>query len=357
MKHKKTTIYLSLFLGIQILFVQFISNYPNFIERYYSNGIYSYISAFFRVIFGWIPFSIGDLFLAIGVFLLLRFFFRLIKSRFKNLIPKLLQLTAFISVLYFCFYFFWGFNYFREPLGKNLGFKQANYTTEQLTVITEKIILNFNTIHRKLAKNDSLQVHTPYTQKEIYTKALDGYATISKTYPQLTYTHPSIKSSLMSLLQTYIGTAGYLNPLTGEAHINDLIPKTGTPTTTCHEMAHQLGFAAENEANFIGFLASVSNDDLYFQYSGYRMAFGYTISEIRKRDPVLEKELWKTVNRGIIKDFRSSAAFWRQYQNPIEPLVKKGYNSYLKANKQSKGVQSYSYVVNLLIAYFQSKQQ
>mgnify|MGYP003384120234 CR=1 FL=1 len=353
MKHKKTTIYLSIFLGIQILFVQFISNYPNVIERYYSNGVYPHISAFLRIIFGWVPFSIGDVFLAIGVFLLVRFFFRLIKSRFNNLIRKLLQLTAVISVVYGCFYMFWGFNYFREPLAKNLGFEQANYTTEQLTKVTEKIILNFNTIHRQLAKNDSLKIVNPYSQKEMYTKALDGYATISKTYPQLTYTHPSIKSSLMSLLQSYIGTAGYLNPLTGEAHINDRIPTTGAPTTTCHEMAHQLGFAAENEANFIGFLASISNEDVYFQYSGYRMAFGYAISEIQKRDKALAKTLWKTANRGIIKDFQSSTDFWRRYKNPIEPFIKKGYSSYLKANKQSKGIQSYSYVVNLLIAYFQ----
>ncbi|MDG2194150.1 MAG: DUF3810 domain-containing protein [Polaribacter sp.] len=353
MKHKKTTIYLSIFLGIQIIFVQFISNYPSFIERYYSNGIYLYISAFLRIIFGWIPFSIGDLFLAVLGFLLLRFIFRLIKNRFKNLIPKLLQLTAFTSILYCCFYLFWGFNYFREPLAKNLKLEQANYTTEQLTTVAEKIILSFNTVHLQLAKNDSLKIINPYTQKEMHTKALDGYSNISKTYPQLTYTHPSVKSSLMSLLQSYIGTAGYLNPLTGEAHINDRIPKTATPTTTCHEMAHQLGFAAENEANFVGFLAAVSNEDVYFQYSGYRMAFGYVISEIRKRNPALAKALWKTINKGIVKDFQASTNFWRQYQNPIEPFVKKGYNSYLKANKQSKGTQSYNYVVNLLIAYFQ----
>ena len=42
----------------------------------------------------------------------------------------------------------------------------------------------------------------------------------------------------------------------GEAQVNDRIPKTGYPTTTCHEMAHQIGFAAENEANFVGLFSS-----------------------------------------------------------------------------------------------------
>ena len=86
-----------------------------------------------------------------------------------------------------------------------------------------------------------------------------------------------------------------MNPLTGEAQVNDKIPKTSYPTTTCHEMAHQIGFAAENEANFIGFLAANYNDDPYFKYASYRMAFGYCISELRKRDANLSQ---KTLGEG-----------------------------------------------------------
>lgn len=156
----------------------------------------------------------------------------------------------------------------------------------------------------------------------------------------------------MSLLQTYNGTAGYLNPLTGEAQVNGRIPKTGYPTTICHEMAHQIGFAAENEANFIGFLAANFNTDLYFKYASYRMAFAYCISEVRKRDRELASEIWQKVNSGIAKDFNASYAFWQAYKNPLEPFIKKGYNAYLKANNQSKGVASYNYVVDLLISYF-----
>ena len=184
--------------------------------------------------------------------------------------------------------------------------------------------------------------------------AATGYDNLSKDFPQLKYQFKSVKSSLMSLLQTYNGTSGYLNPLTGEAQVNDRIPKTSYPTTTCHEIAHQIGFAAENEANFVGFLAANYTNDLYFKYASYRMAFGYCISEMRKRDKNISKELWKTVNKGIAKDFNASYQFWQVYKNPFEPIVKKGYNAYLKANKQSKGVQSYNYVVDLLISYFQT---
>lgn len=329
---------------------------PEFIERYYSNGIYPYISSFFRILLGWIPFSFGDLLLGFGLFMLLRSLFRLIKTRFTNFIPKIIHFIAVLSVIYFCFYLFWGLNYYREPLAKNLGYNQQKYTTKQLTKTTEYIIEQLNHYQHKITKNDTLKVNNPYHQKEMYTMAVSGYDNLEKDFPQLKYQYTSVKSSLMSLLQSYNGTSGYLNPLTGEAQVNDRVPKTSYPTTTCHEMAHQIGFAAENEANFVGFLAANYNDDFYFKYASYRMAFGYCISEIRKRDTELSKKLWKTVNKGIIKDYNSSYNFWQQYKNPFEPLVKKGYNAYLKANKQSKGVDSYNYVVDLLISYFEVDQ-
>ena len=84
------------------------------------------------------------------------------------------------------------------------------------------------------------------------------------------------------------------------------------------------------------------------------MAFGYCISELRKRDRKLSKELSKTLHIGVGKDFYASYQFWQNYKNPFEPIVKKGYNAYLKANNQDKGIASYSYVVDLFIHYFES---
>lgn len=335
--------------------MQMVENNPAFIERYYSTGIYPYISSFFRILLGWVPFSVGDVLLGIGLLVFLRFVYLLIKTKFSCFLPKMIQLIAVFSVIYFCFYVFWGLNYYREPLAKNLNYPQQKYTTEQLKKVTIKIISQLNNYHISITKNDTLKVENPYRQKEMYAIAVSGYNNLSEDFPQLKYQFSSVKSSLMSLVQSYNGTSGYLNPLTGEAQVNDRIPKTSYPTTTCHEMAHQIGFAAENEANFVGFLAANYNKNVYFKYASYRMAFGYCISEVRKRDRKLSKELWQSVNKGIIKDFNASYDFWQQYKNPFEPLIKKGYNAYLKANKQEKGVESYNYVVDLFISHFEKK--
>ena len=355
MKIQKKHLLLSLLLPIQIILVQVAGEYPAFIELYYSNGVYPIISRFLRLLFGWVPFSVGDLMIAILSFTFFRFIYRLIKSRFKNWIPKAFHLTAILSGIYFCFYLFWGLNYYRAPLGETLAYNQKEYSTNQLISTTNYVVEQLNFYQHLITHNDSLKVENPYSQEEMYLMAIAGYQNLEADFPMLTYKTPSVKSSLMSLLHTYSGTSGYFNPLTGEAQVNDRIPKTGYPTTTCHEMAHQIGFAAENEANFVGFLAAKYNDDVYFKYASYRMAFAYLIGEVRKRDRQAFTEIWKKAHKGIRKDFKNSATFWQSYKNPFEPLVKKGYNAYLKANKQDKGTASYSYVVDLLISYFKTQ--
>ena len=44
-----------------MLLIELASKNPEFIETYYSNGIYLYLSKFLRIVLGWLPFSAGDL--------------------------------------------------------------------------------------------------------------------------------------------------------------------------------------------------------------------------------------------------------------------------------------------------------
>jgi len=355
MTSNKSNLFLALLLPVQILFVQIAAHHANLVEAIYSKGIYPYISHFLRLLFGWIPFSIGDLLLAFLLFSFFRFIYKLISTRCKKCYQQLIKLIAFLSVIYGCFYLFWGMNYYRESLAKNLQLPSASYTTADLIKVTQKLIKKTNEIQVKITSSDTLKVVNPYRPKEMYKKALIGFTILSEKYPQLKYKHLSVKSSLMSSLQSYNGTSGYMNPLTGEAQVNDKIPKTGYPVVTCHEMAHQIGWAAENEANFVGFLAATSNTDIYFKYAGYKMATQYLLSELYKRDKNEYQKIYTSINKGIKKDFKESYLFWKSYKNPFEPLVKKGYNAYLKANKQTKGIQSYNYVVDLLIAYLKKE--
>ena len=53
MQKDKINKVLTILLPVQIGIVFFLSNYPTFIERFYTNGVYPFISMFLRLIF-WI---------------------------------------------------------------------------------------------------------------------------------------------------------------------------------------------------------------------------------------------------------------------------------------------------------------
>ncbi|WP_406683162.1 DUF3810 domain-containing protein [Seonamhaeicola sp. MEBiC1930] len=351
LKQKKLFIALSII--PQYLVVLWLSKNPDFVERFYSNGLYIYISKLFRYMLGWLPFSFGDFVYTISIIYILRWIYKNRKRVIKDTRRWLIDVISTFAILYFAFHLFWGLNYYRLPLHKSLNLKH-DYTTEQLVEITKALIKKSNSIHGQLVKADTLKVEFPYSKKDIFNKTLDGYNNLKTIFPNLEYHPKSIKKSLFSYPLTYMGFSGYLNPLTNEAQVDALIPTIKFPTTSAHEIAHQLGYAAENEANFIGCLASMNNDDIYFKYCGYTFGLRYCLNEIYKRDEVLFNEIAKTVNKGILKHYEEVRLFWEAHENPIEPMFKIFYSGYLKANNQNKGMESYSYVVALLVNYFET---
>ena len=349
---------LTVLLFVQIAIVYFLSKFPDFIENFYTNGIYIFISSFLRTLFGWIPFSIGDIVYLVLIILVIRFLILFIKNKNSNRISLVYQLTAGFSIFYFCFYFFWGLNYSRMPIRKTLEFNNKKDTTQsdaydinKLKTLSDKLILKIIFIQSKLVENDTLPVVVSHSKSEILKLTQTGYQNLSKQFEQFKYQPNSLKKSLFSLPLTYMGFAGYFNPLTGEAQVDHLIPKVSLPITCSHEVAHQLGIASESEANFIGYLAANSHDDLYFQYAANLMAIRYTLSDIYRFDPKIYENYKNKLPIGVLKNIRETHDFWSKYENPFEPFFKIFYNNYLKYNQQKDGLKSYNQMVGLLIEF------
>ncbi len=348
-KNKKKLI--AFLLIIQIGLIKLLSYFPEFVETYYSYGLYKWISKLMHYSFGWLPFSFGDILYTLASIYSIRWLILNRKRIVKDTKKWLIDVFATISLAYFAFHILWAFNYYRLPLHKSLNIN-TNYTTEELINFTKRLIIKTNKAHRLVNTNDTLKVDFPHTKNELLSLIPNGYDELSKKYPQFTYHPKSIKKSIYSLQLTYMGFSGYLNPFTNEAQVDGFIPKFKYPTTASHEVAHQLGYAAENEANFIGFLAAIHHKNKYFNYSGYAFALRHCLNEVYKRDTEIYKELLPTINKGVLKNYKETQDFWKSYKNPLEPLFKMTYNGFLKANRQDKGMKSYSYVVGLLVNYF-----
>lgn len=342
---------LTLVLIMQWAFIQILAQFPVFVENYYSNGVYIYISKFLRFFLGWIPFSIGDLIYALLIGYILKSVYISIKKRQLNVKDTFFKIGGIFAIIFFIFQLNWGLNYLREPLYYRLNFTKNTYSASELYQFTEKLILKVNNLQHSITKNDTVVVENAMNKSEIKKNAALAYSELQKKHPQFAYENPEIKHSLFSIPLTYMGFAGYLNPVTNEAHVNSLIPKNSYPATVCHEIAHQLGIASEKEANFIGYLAATNSTDVYYNYSGYLMALRYCLYEIHENEPEKFEILKQQLNRGVLKDMQQQQDFWQSYQNWSEPFFKIFYDSFLKANKQEAGIYGYNKVVLLLINY------
>ena len=341
----------TVFLGVQIIFITYLKQHPVFVEHYYSNGIYPYIASGLRILFGWIPFSVGDvLYFFVGIWLVYKFI-RLLRFKTKNWQYRLWSFTAKLSIIYFIFHLFWGFNYYRLPLSENLNLPLKKYSVEDLALVTEKLLIKVQETQFKLTQNDTLPVVVHASLDSLLDFSDDAYSELIKVYPQLNYPYGKVKKSLYSLPLTYMGFSGYLNPFTNEAQVNYKIPKYNIPIVATHEIAHQVGYAKESDANFIGYLACINSKNTLLEYSAYLMALNYCLQDIYYSDKDLYREIVQRIPKGVKLNYKESKKFWHLYKNPFEPYFKKFYDLFLKSNNQQYGIKSYNKMVRLLIAY------
>jgi hypothetical protein len=350
-KALKTALVISLLL--LALFIYFISGFNKWIETYYSTGFFPKLASLLRLLLGSISISIGDIIYSI-VFVTVtwnigKFIIRLFHPK-DNWSKKLAPLSiAAITLLfvYVYFYLFWGLNYYRMGIEHQLGLQNGKFEKDELIALNQYLLEQVN--HRKeicLQKKDTVM-----SKNRMFKSASQGYKELEKQYPFLKYRHSSIKSSLFGRLGNYVGFQGYYNPFTGEAQINTRIPNFVQPFVTSHEMAHQIGYASESEANFVGFLAATNSPDTLMQYSAYLDIFLYSIGNLRMVDSVATKEIIKQLNEGVKRDIRTEREFALKHRTFLQNWTDTFYDFYLRQNRQRKGIASYNEVTGWLIAY------
>ncbi|MBN8786608.1 MAG: DUF3810 domain-containing protein [Terrimonas sp.] len=323
------------------------------VEKYYSTSLYSNISAFFRFVFGWIPFSAGDV-LYISAILYFTWkcitLTKYIRNKSISAIFKrtyLFGILGKILMLYIIFNMLWGLNYDRSGIRSQLMLEQQEYSKEALEEINMLLIDKVNAC-KTGSINQKISFPTP---ADVFKKTYSIYQEASVQYPFLQYKNKSVKSSFFGTIGNYLGFSGYYNPFTGEAQVNTTIPVFLQPYVSCHEVAHQLGYAKENEANFVGYIAATSSGDSLFMYSAYLDIFLYANRNLWRTDSISAKQFSEQLSPEVKKDVKTMKDFYRRFQNPVEPYFTWAYGKYLQSNRQPSGMLSYSEVIGDIIAY------
>ena len=332
------------------LLISFARKNPEFIEKYYSRLFYPLFFNLHKFFFDLIPFSLGDaLYVIMILYLLKEIFQKIIYWKAKPL-TLFLDTGSLVVITLWIFHLSWGFNYYRLALNIQLQIP-IGYTKKDLVGQLDKIIRESNQSHNLLVSSDTLAVTFPFSKEQVSEKI-----SLYNPMNHKTIIHASeVKKSLLSLPLSYMGYSGYLNPFTLESQANAKMPIQSFITTSLHEIAHQIGYASEKEANFMAYLSAIKSKDPYIQYAGNIFAFRYLFNDLFKLDPKKARNKLKLLNPGILKNFQEVNDFWNKYDNPLEIFFDNAYDGYLRANGQKSGVKSYNEMVGLLINYHKNE--
>jgi hypothetical protein len=261
------------------------------------------------------------------------------------------QLRKFIRLamaIYLVFQWLWGLNYHRMGSSYQLAIQPGPYNKQELLQLADTLNSRLVALVPQLNNTDTSEWKNFGNVRH---RCIEDYSIAAKQFSFLTYKQPSVKEMLIGNIGGYGGFSGYLNPFTGEAQLNGNLPGFLRPFVTCHEIGHQLGYAAEEEANMVGYLVGRSSSNPAFRYSVYHDLLTYASYEVKYLDSNAFNTLMSRVPPLVKRHRRQARDYYDSFRNPFQSLVNQWYDLYLKANSQDKGVKSYSYVTAWLIAY------
>jgi len=293
-----------------------------------------------------ISFSVGDVFYFIICILIILLIFFIFKKKYTNRCLKLILIS--INILYFIYQTFWGMLYFQKPLLSRDRIKPID--TEKLKPLAEyylqECIKLREQIHSdifKINSVDSLKEEIKIQQKNI-----------AKKYKKGNNIDVALKASIFSFPMSFTGILGYYNPFTSESQYNSNVPDTETPFTLAHESAHQIGFAREEEANFVAYLIGENTSNLEIKYSVYWFTIKNILYNIAKKDSEYSQNFIKNLPENILNDYLEERNFREKHQGKLREIFAFTNNLFLKSNRQEGSI-TYNYFIYLLLDHLEQK--
>lgn len=338
--------------------------FPYFIEKYYVPYFFTFFSLCIRTVIHIFPCSMGDiLYSIICAFFILKLII-ILKNK-QPFLTKLKKIGIFIFKIALWFYLIfnvvWGLNYHRPSvlIKMNMQLPQT-YTLNELTKLKEVVILKMNENRKQISTEEVRKMN----QTQIIKNVIQQIQILQIQYPFLNVKFPSIKKSVFSIVGDYLSYSGYFNPFTQESQIRFDYPPVLNPFIVCHELAHQMGYAKENEANFIAAFICMNTTIPYFKYAAYMEVLPLILSEERQiyalnkdtigyKNAILQTKL--LLDSTVKLDFIWLKDFFDKKNNKINKVSRKistsWFNQFLKLNKQNNGILSYNEIIQWYLRY------
>lgn len=252
----------------------------------------------------------------------------------------------------------WALNHYAPPLASEIGLEVGEYSADELANATAYYLERAAVLAPQVPRDANGRL----AEQDFYELACIGgaaYGPLAEEHAVFAGSQVPVKALLVAgepLLLS--GHTGIYVALTGEACVPLNCAREDLPFIMCHEAAHRLAIASEQEANFAAYLACSASDDARFAYSGEYNAFVYCCNALYGVDRDRVQEILAAVGQEhgegvglVLADWQAASEHYDAYEGPFKEVGTAVNDTYLKSFGEQSGVRSYGLVVDYLIAW------
>jgi hypothetical protein len=309
------------------------------IENDYANGIYAALARTFVPLANGVPFTLGDvIFCAIvgGVIAYWIVRWRRGTDRWPLRLARMLLRTAAVAALILIWFdVAWALNYRRAPIVRRVAFDPHRLTAGNVSRLCARIVDGLNATaplaHADRESESQLETKLAAAFEPVVRRLGDRYDVV--------VSRP--KTTLFDWWFGMAGVGGQWDPFAYETILNAQFLPFERPFALAHEWGHVAGFGDESDANLIAALSTLRSSDPLIRYSGLFWAYGFLPDADRRA---------RTVSPLVRADLEAARArFLRTYNAQLFSMQWFVYDKYLRANRVTAGVVSYSLFVEVLV--------
>lgn len=340
-------------LGMAVILSVVSRAFPTF-AQWHSVHIYPVWVNVTGRIMGLFPFSVVEILLYVLIFAVLATGVRMLRRMRRNgqrrqeLCSWGAGLFLAVAVLFFLYVINCGINYHRVSFSESTGIEAYEYSAEDLQSVCWWLTEEVNTYSGDVKRDEAGE----FVANDVNEQAVDAMESLGEKYSELAGYYPKPKGLIFPWILSIQNLSGVYSPFTVEANYNSAMVGYYKPFTACHELSHLRGFMQEEEANFIAFLACRGSRETQFRYSGNLMGWVYCMNVLYKVDYDAWEEVRSELAPEVEADLQANREFWARYDGAVAEVSDRVNDTYLKANGQEKGVQSYNHMVDLIVAYY-----
>ncbi|HYH87023.1 MAG TPA: DUF3810 domain-containing protein [Pyrinomonadaceae bacterium] len=331
---------------------------PRLVERFYSRALFPFVAR--ALSFASLSsFSLAEMFFALLAVALVawltwvtqRLFIRRGEAgaTLLSALKTLLWSAAIVSALFMLLF---GLNYKRQQLADTLGFERREPSAHEIEAISRTIIegINSNYSESGLSVEGGGGSLSPLSNTQLFAVLEEAYASEPLVRGASGGSVPP-KAVYFSGVMSRLGISGIYSPFTGEPNYNAIQPGFDIPFSVAHEMAHQRGFAREDEANFVAFIVCTKASHPYVRYSGYLGALR-VLGVLYRVAPERYRAVVAGLGEGPRADLKARAQFWARYRGRLSNFSNSLNHVYLKVNGIRSGVRNYNEASSLIVGYY-----